>query len=614
MKFRALWLTLAGVGLLFTVHAQTGPGGVGNTSDNGLWLRADALQLGDGAPVGRWADLSGNGNDAFQTVSERRPVFVKNGPLNAMPSVRLDGGSNPDGDRLIIDDADILDGSVGITYFAVIRPSGLDGAPRGILGKRINQDTENRNASYAYTWYVHTANNVFVDINTQNDRGGTSNGLTNLTNYLLSFDYDGTRSTASRTRLLNGSEVVRTFSESSTNLFNSPQPVIIGGLNDNYPQYFGGDYAEIIHYNRSLSPLQRRLVNNYLSGKYALPLASGDVYPYDDVGDYDYDIAGIGRISAADVHADSQGSGMVSVSGPTDLTDDEYFLWGHDGEPTDPAIDDLPPGVSARLQRTWRVSEVDLAGGAVDVGAIDLDFDLDGVVATSESDLPLLVDTDDDGSFADEEPIPGARLVGAEVYRFDGVTALQHGRRFTVGQADSGFPIELTSFTATPVDRGVHLGWETATELNNDYFVVERLGLMASWHDVAELAGSGASVTSQRYTYLDSDVPGGEVYYRLRQVDYDGTFTHSSVQRVTIDRRDEAPLLYPNPADDILYLSGRRIDDEAFEILTAQGLSVTKSVSFTTSTHETLQLDLSKLSAGIYFLKSGPNISRFLHR
>lgn len=114
--------------------AQTGPGGVGSSTTNGLWLRADNLNQTNATAVSSWTDASGNTNNAIESTSSAQPTFyTTSSDLNSMPIVRFDGTD----DEMHVLDADILDGTPGITYYAVLRPNNLDGStPRGILGKR----------------------------------------------------------------------------------------------------------------------------------------------------------------------------------------------------------------------------------------------------------------------------------------------------------------------------------------------------------------------------------------------------------------------------------------------------------------------------------------------
>ncbi|MDX2062910.1 MAG: hypothetical protein SFY70_07605, partial [Bacteroidia bacterium] len=102
---------------------------------------------------------------------------------------------------------------------------------------------------------------------------------------------------------------------------------------------------------------------------------------------------------------------------------------------------------------------------------------------------------------------------------------------FAIGSNDpiNSLPIELLSFSGERVDNGVALAWNTASELNNDRFEIQR-ALSASfegYQTIGTVAGSGTTTTETRYTYTDGEAPTTKVYYRLRQVDYDGTATLS---------------------------------------------------------------------------------------
>ncbi len=608
-------ITLVALLLCFSgVCAQTGPGGVGNVTDNGLWLRADALGLVDGALVNQWADLSGNGNDANQSIAARQPIYVASSPLNGQPSVRLDGRTNANqGDRLIIDDNDILDGSASISYFVVLRPTSLDAQPRGILGKRTNQGVLDN--TYSYTWYFHTDQTLWLDVNTRNDRFATTAAFANGQNYLLGWDFDGSRASASRSRVFNAGQVIQQSSESSAVLFNSPEPLVIGGLNEAYPQYLGADYTELIHYNRSLSNLERLLVNNYLSGKYAIPLATGDLYTQDDAGNgnYDHDIAGIGRISANDQLTQAQGSGLLQVENPSDLDDNEYLIWGHDGlADTLVTTSNAPPSTGSRLVRTWRLNEVNGSGSAVNVGAVDLAFDLSGLGLT-DGDVQLLVDTDDDGEFTDEVPITGARTVGAEVFQFDAVTALVDGTRFTVGTTALALPIDLADlYLAHTADGQVALHWETRSETDNDYFAIERATPSTVWVEIGRMTGGGTTAAAQTYRYVDLAPLVGQLYYRLRQVDYDGGFTHSPVRSI-LGSAATSVSLFPNPASDWIAFRTHSDSDRRYRVFGIDGKEVTAMTNLL-ARGKSITVNVSNLPPGTYFVVTEDHRYRFSKR
>ena len=94
-------------------------------------------------------------------------------------------------------------------------------------------------------------------------------------------------------------------------------------------------------------------------------------------------------------------------------------------------------------------------------------------------------------------------------------------------------PIELIDFTATCASDGVLVRWNTATERNNDLFTVERSLDASIWAPIGELTGAGNSQYMTHYEYRDTEPVAAVRYYRLRQTDFDGTSTHSSLVAVT---------------------------------------------------------------------------------
>ncbi|MDP4117474.1 MAG: hypothetical protein Q8903_15170, partial [Bacteroidota bacterium] len=90
-------------------------------------------------------------------------------------------------------------------------------------------------------------------------------------------------------------------------------------------------------------------------------------------------------------------------------------------------------------------------------------------------------------------------------------------------------PVELTSFTASTVNNAVRLNWSTATEKNNQVFVVERSANKANWSKIAFVNGNGTSTSPINYSYLDNSTVNGKYYYRLKQMDQNGSFDYSIV-------------------------------------------------------------------------------------
>jgi hypothetical protein len=99
----------------------------------------------------------------------------------------------------------------------------------------------------------------------------------------------------------------------------------------------------------------------------------------------------------------------------------------------------------------------------------------------------------------------------------------------------STLPIELLFFNAKPQDKTVQLSWETASELNNNYFTIERSADGIQFEELKTVAGAGNSSQNSSYTEMDLSPYQGISYYRLRQTDFNGQYSYSSVVAVNID-------------------------------------------------------------------------------
>ena len=114
---------------------------------------------------------------------------------------------------------------------------------------------------------------------------------------------------------------------------------------------------------------------------------------------------------------------------------------------------------------------------------------------------------------------------------------------------DAPLPVQLLSFAATRQGATVRTAWATASEKNSAYFVVQRSADGSTFGDVQQVAAQGTSLLRHDYTAVDAQPLAGTSYYRLRQVDLDGTVAYSSVVTVRFATGLAAPALavYPNP-------------------------------------------------------------------
>jgi hypothetical protein len=117
-------------------------------------------------------------------------------------------------------------------------------------------------------------------------------------------------------------------------------------------------------------------------------------------------------------------------------------------------------------------------------------------------------------------------------------------------------PIELLSLTSKCNNQNVELKWVTASEINNDYFSIERSIDGINWQLVTKVDGAGNSTLIKNYSYTDVRQHNDISYYRLKQTDFDGQFEYSAIIAIEKCEEDISELaIYPNPANGILNLS-----------------------------------------------------------
>jgi hypothetical protein len=116
-------------------------------------------------------------------------------------------------------------------------------------------------------------------------------------------------------------------------------------------------------------------------------------------------------------------------------------------------------------------------------------------------------------------------------------------------------PVELISFNSSVIGNNVQLNWTTATETNNSGFEVERLQdykieKLQEWETIGFVPGFGTTTEPKSYSFIDENVTTGTYKYRLKQIDFDGTFTYSNEIEVVVDFTPKEFVLYqnyPNP-------------------------------------------------------------------
>ncbi|MFT5802856.1 MAG: hypothetical protein ACI956_002679, partial [Nonlabens sp.] len=180
-----------------------------------------------------------------------------------------------------------------------------------------------------------------------------------------------------------------------------------------------------------------------------------------------------------------------------------------------------------------------------------------------------------------------------------------------VGPAGS-LPVELVNFNAGLIENDfVRVSWQTATEINNDFFTVERSSNGKDWEKLEIIEGAGDAATLLSYSVLDDKPLFGISYYRLKQTDFDERFSYSQIRSINNEDPDDIQIeIYPKPTTAQIYLSGNETELEEISIYNISGQNVTANTKRLENQENKLMIDLSNLISGMYFIKTKTTVKR----
>ena len=165
----------------------------------------------------------------------------------------------------------------------------------------------------------------------------------------------------------------------------------------------------------------------------------------------------------------------------------------------------------------------------------------------------------------------------------------------------AAFPVRLVDFLGKQTPEGNKLIWNTSWETNNKGFAVERSDNALHFTEIGFVAGNTDSKENSSYSFTDTQMKAA-VYYRLKQVDWDETFTYSRIIAVGGGVPEKPGYVYPNPARGHLVI-GKSFGDNSYRLLNKQGISVIESTILPSRT-----VDVSKLPNDLYFLEVGSDV------
>jgi hypothetical protein len=209
------------------------------------------------------------------------------------------------------------------------------------------------------------------------------------------------------------------------------------------------------------------------------------------------------------------------------------------------------------------------------------------------------------GSFMDEFRFYDRALSAAEVEATWGISIV---------------PVELTSFTASATGNDVKLLWQTATELNNSGFSIERKSAGSDYMEVGFVPGFGTTSEPKSYSFNDQNLRSGVYTYRLKQVDFDGTFTYSNEVEVAVIAPAEYSLdqNYPNPFNPSTKITfslatDSRVSLKVFDVIGQEVASLINQ-ELTAGVHN-IDFNAAGINSGVYFYRieaSGVNGAKFV--
>lgn len=305
--------------------------------------------------------------------------------------------------------------------------------------------------------------------------------------------------------------------------------------------------------------------------------------------------------------------------------------------------DNPADGISASFPKYGRIGIADASGGVTNYynGESFTDFityQIDFVRDTDKDGIANCIDLDSDNDGC-PDAWEGAATVNisdiyaegegtaADKWRFkgnvnsDGVpVVIAPGQGLGVAQdaASSScptvLPIELINFTATPISNEmVKLYWQTATEINNDYFTIERSHNAKDWEVIETLAGAGNSAQLLSYSSFDKMPFNGTSYYRLKQTDFDGKYSYSPIKAVHIKNVEWSKVnVFPNPSQNELTILGNKQEIENYAIYNILGNNVSHKISEIENYENKTRIDLSKLNSGMYFIKTKTSLKKWI--
>ena len=178
--------------------------------------------------------------------------------------------------------------------------------------------------------------------------------------------------------------------------------------------------------------------------------------------------------------------------------------------------------------------------------------------------------------------------------------------------------VELIDFNGVTLPDANLISWKTASELNNDFFEVQRTFDGVNFETIGTISGAGNSTKTNFYSFQDNSIRSGMVYYRLNQVDFDGnSFKTDLIKLDRLVTSEGLVAIYPNPTNDFLNVEMNDLSgtESKLEVISLNGIILHSEVIPTG--YVTKSINLSNLKSGAYLIqlsndKGGVSIKQFI--
>jgi|GEM_PF-894620 len=610
------------------------PGGV--AANIWQWTRADAGITAVGGQVSKWTNQTQTTmvSQASKTASSH--VTLVNNGINYNPVVKFDGTNS-----------EVLFGFFGAVppfpntnsnIFVVTMPTANNGgtgelgaianpysvAPEGSIGIQYNNSTFQVDGAGAYGPTL----------------SATSSQLNEVS--LIRENYVNDNTTNGAVMSKNGLPMWTTPDYYPLPNYTTGSGFEIGGrtYGGQPSRVFPGYIAEIAHYNgNSLTATQVSQVESYFALKYGITLdnslggSAGDYLLSDGTtawsaaanAAYHHQVIGIVRDTASTLlqkqsHTTDDSLRVFmgalaadNISNTSSISNNlSSIVIGNDGGLLGSVAGQTKPvTIFSRLNRIWKVTNTNFT----DNFGIEIKWDSTGPFYIS--DLRLLVsDSPDFTNAAVYSSYDVNFYIGSIIVTgiSNAVIPVNSTKYISIGSASLLTPltVNLVNFNASVIDnKQVKLDWQTSSETSNAYFTIERSSTGNSWEMVNTINGANNSTGTRNYSSMDKNPYSGTSYYRLKITDNNGQSVYSAVRTVKlVNTLNNTLAVYPNPASSKISINGKATELKTLKLFNAAGQDVTKSASIIENSVTGITLDISRLSNGIYTLKTNTTVTK----